>query len=156
MSSLALGLVLLLGGCLFIEVKERQSLRASLPPQLEPSYIVNVDMCSRTFGGYSYVVSISPDAVDQLGREGTTWLAQVESYPPDGGKAAPWRSTEGMVWDYDGPPAGLLCLRQWNVGDQQIKDHIYRKGSYVRSYHRRQADYIIPSLGIVVGGFDPR
>jgi hypothetical protein len=152
----ALGLVLLLGGCLFIEVKERQSLRADLPPQLEPSFIVHVDMCSRLFGGYTYVVRISPDAVEKLGRQGPAWLAQPKSYPIEPGKVAPWQSSEGLKWSGDGPPPGLQCLREWKVGGQRISQHIFRRGGYYRSYHRRQGDYIIPSLGVVVGGFDPR
>ena len=150
------GSILLLGSCVFIEVTGRQTLRVELPPQLEPSLFVNVDMCDRIFGGYSYIVHISPDAVDRLGRQGPAWLAQPKDHPIEKGKAAPWQSTQGMKWSYDGPPAGLQCLREWKVGVQHIRDHIYRKGSYFRSYHRRQADYIIPSLGLVVGGFDPR
>lgn len=51
MGCFALMLILLLGSCLFIEIKDRQTLRADLPPQLEPSFLVNVDMCSRIFGG---------------------------------------------------------------------------------------------------------
>lgn len=154
--SLAAILVLLLGGCLFVRISEAQSVRADLPPQLEASYFIDIDACSRLFGGYSYIARISPDAARDLGREGQGWLAQPAGYPIDDGKAAPWRSAEGFEWDYDGPPSGLQCLREWEVDGRKIKDHIYRKGSYYRSYHRRQADYVIPSLGVVVGGFDPR
>lgn len=155
MGCLVLALLLLLGSCLAIEVRDRQKLRANLPPQLEPSFIVSLNVCSRVFGGYSYVLHISPDAVENLRRRGSGWLAQPKGRPVELDKVTPWRSSVGWLWG-DGPPPGLQCLREWKVGGQRISQHIFRKGGYYRSYHHRQGDYIIPSLGIVVGGFDPR
>ena len=155
LTSLGLIILLLLGSCAFDRIHGQLSLRADLPPQLEPSFFVDTDVCDPLFGGYSYVVRISPEAVSALREEGKGWLAQpIGSIDRD--KAAPWRSAQGMKWDYDGPPQGLQCLDEWKIDGQPIREHIYRKGSYYRSYHRRQADYIIPSLGVVVGGFDPR
>lgn len=155
MASILLIICLLLGTCAFDRLRGEMAIRAGLPPQLEPSFFVDSDICDPLFGGYSYVVRISPEAVAALRRQGAPWLAQPAG-SIDRDKAAPWLTSEGMRWDYDGPPRGLQCLGEWNIDGQPIREHIYRKGGYNRSYHGRQADYIIPSLGVVVGGFDPR
>lgn len=155
LTSLGLIILLLLGSCAFDRLRGEMSIRADLPPQLEPSLFVDSDICSTLFGGYSYMVRISPDAVRELRRQGPGWLAQPAG-SIDRDKAAPWLPVEGMKWNYESAPRGLQCLDEWMIDGQRIPEHIYRKGGYYRSYHRRQADYVIPSLGVVVGGFDPR
>jgi hypothetical protein len=147
---------LLLSGCLVSEVRDRQMLRSELPPQLEPSFFVHLRRCSRVFGGYSYVVRISPEAAARLERTGPAWLAQADDYAVKQGGLPGWRPMRPVSKSAEFPPPGLQCSGNWQMKGQRIDDELYRQGNYFRSYHPRQGDYIIPSLGVVVGGFDPR
>jgi len=145
--------LLLIVACEGIRFRDREALRPRFPPQVQASSFISFDICSRFFGGYSYVVRISPQAVSNLRQAG-----QLKSMRPADlqKETSIWMSAEDRKWSYDGGPPGLSCLRHMEVDGQRIDQHIFRKGSFYRSEHPRQGDYIVPSLGVMVGGFDPR
>lgn len=146
--------MLVTGGCTINALRENFRVRAAIPPALEPSLYVSVQVCDRLMGGHSYMARVSPAALTRLNRDGPGFLSygvRDRTFRP------PWQRITGMKWDANGAPAGLACLRKWTVDGKPLHKHLFCRDGYMRAGSSlRQADYIVPSLGIIVGGFNPR
>ncbi|WP_073974324.1 hypothetical protein [Erythrobacter donghaensis] len=152
-----MGVLLSLGTCQAIRYSEQSAIRARLPAELGNTSFVAFDVCDRLFGGYSYIIAIPPEVSLRVQAQGPEFL-EYTHHAPSHGKAK-WEPTERYAWRRDGSDSGLpglLCLnRRPRYNGERLIDHIFRKGSYI-AHGGRESVIIIPSLNIVIGGFDPR
>jgi hypothetical protein len=158
LEAVVIAALLLLGTCQVIRYSEQSDIRAHLPAALGTTHFVAFDVCDRMFGGYSYIIAIPPEVSQRVLAEGPDFL-KFSHYAPSAGKAK-WEPTElyagrGDGTDDSGLP-GLLCLRKrTHYKGERLIEHIFRKGGYI-ARGGRESVIIIPSLNIVIGGFDPR
>lgn len=134
--------VLSMGSCQLQLVREKQAIRANLPLPYQDGHFVQFDVCDRLFGGGSYIFQLSPKAAQRLRHNA------MRNGSPSG--------SSRELWSREGPPAGLLCLNIDSAEQKRLRYHANRLGSWSRQTASRTFDYFIPSLGIVVGGSDPR
>lgn len=134
--------VLGVGSCQLQRVREKQAIRAKLPLPYQDGHFTRFDVCDRLFGGGSYIFQLSPKAAQHLLHDA------MRNGSPSG--------SSGELWSREGPPAGLLCLNIDSAEQKRLRYHANRLGSWSRQTASRTFDYFIPTLGIVVGGSDPR
>ena len=131
--------VLALGACHLKRASEMEAIRTSLPLPYREGRFVHYDVCSRFWGGQSYVFELSPDAARELRKET---------------RSLPSPPSEYGAWGTDGP-LELMCLNLDDAEWKRLKAHARLPDSYAREgLHSR--DIFIPSLGLIVGGRLPR
>ncbi len=148
--------LLIFGGCQIVRYNEKSDIADNLPKQLEVNKLIQYDVCDRVFGGYSYIASIPENVSKRMVSEETPFLAGTKANSEFSLKKTNWIPSDTLQWDYDGPPVGLFCLQSWTFKGKKISQEIYREGGLFGRFGARGAVYVIPSLNIVVGGFDPR
>ena len=148
--------LLFFGGCQIVRSTEKSDIVDDLPKQLKVSELNQYDVCSRVFGGYSYIASIPEKVSKRIILEKTSFLAGAKANSEFSVTTTNWIPSETLEWDYDGPPIGLLCLRTWTHDGKKLSQEIFKEGGFYGSFGGRGAVYVVPSLDIVVGGFDPR
>lgn len=131
--------VLALGACHLKRASEMETIRASLPLPYREGRFAHYDVCSRFWGGQSYVFELSPNAARELRKVTRSSLSPPSRY---------------SVWSTEGP-LELMCLDLDDAEWKRLKTHARLPGSYARE-GRRSRDIFIPSLGLIVGGSLPR
>ncbi len=142
--------------CQGVRYSEESRIRERLPVELQGGSFVFYDACDRIFGGYSYAITIAPDVAERIVSQGPDFLEYTHVARPY--RKALWEPTqlyEGLAEGKDPGMAGLFCFRQYKFEGEHLIDHIYRDGSYV-TIDGRESLIILPSLGVAIGGFDPR
>lgn len=142
---IALGLV---AACNWNADRKRVAqLRASLPVGLNSGAFLAFDRCDRFIGGISYVFALDREGMRQWRRSGSALLDSDDFS---------WRPVKDaeIVRKQDWPPVGLGCLASYKVPGGYLRDHLLRETTYYRQ-SGRSGDYVIPSLGLIVGGVEP-
>jgi hypothetical protein len=149
--------LLSLGSCQLIRFKDKAAIVADLPDKLRVERLESLDVCSRVFGGYSFVAKLPTSVSQQIKKQGLAFFRDAipsKDIPGD----FKWNPASAMPRSTDGfSPHGLSCLSTENKKKYRIFDKSeYPSQSYFVRVHPRSALYVIPRLNVVIGGFDTR
>ena len=139
LGSLSLGAVILaLGAFEWHRSTEKGTIRANLPVPYQDGRVVRLDHCDIEVGGYSYIFELSPAAARNL-RSAT--------------RSGAARSDGNGAWG-DGP-LEFGCLDANEAEMRRIRAHARQPGSYYEQTGHISGRLVIPSLGLIVGGYLP-
>lgn len=150
-------IALLLTGLLqYFDHKDKAAIAKDLPRQFKVVKIQSLDVCSRVFGGYSFVAEIPESVSGKIKREGLAFFQNADPSKDIQGDYE-WKSASALPPRDEFPRIGLLCLNEENGAKYRIFNRFEPVSqSYYVTVHPRGALYVIPRLNVVIGGFDPR
>ena len=148
--------LLILGGSLYLDQKDKAAIANDLPNKLRVVKVQSLDVCSRVFGGYSFVATIPISVSKQIKKQGLVFFRDAAPSKDIQGDYE-WKSGSALPPPDEFAPKGLGCLSEENEKKYRNFDRFEaRNQSYFVVLHPRAALYVIPRLNVLIGGFDPR
>lgn len=148
--------LLLMGVLQYLDHRDKAAIAKDLPEKLEIRKIQSLDVCSRVFGGYSFVAEIPASVSQKIKREGLVFFQNAVPSKDIQGDYE-WKSASTLPPPDEFSRTGLSCLSKENKAKYRIFNGFDPVSqSYYVSVHPRGALYVIPRLNVVIGGFDAR